>query len=340
MSNNVDLSEFEGDIEGLQARLADRESLVTELTKRLEQAAEQLDRLQRSGTRPNHLVGGGGSSPQLIEEQRALTEELQHAVRQWEEMQPATVLARLEMQVGEVRDLIVERLDRDALAALAAAVPSTPAGPAADQPAPAEDTGTTVDSPVEQPDGLSAYEAFKAGLADSETAESPDADSSSETSAPEEPAVVPSTFDPPEPVDFDSAGPDELREACDQRDSYIAYLTSRLRAAESKTQPAGDWSDLEGVPDELRARLEESATALEESLRLHEVATSLERARLGREANRLESLDHQLRRRARNLGVDLDGDGDGNEESPEDDPADEDTRNTRGWFGFGKKSAD
>ena len=332
MSNDVDVN---GDVESLQARLADRETLVTELTARLEQAAEQLDRLQRSGAGRNHVIGGGGVPAELVEEQRALTEELQAAVQQWAEMQPATMLAQIEMQVGEVRDLIVERLDGTAIAALA----QTVAPAAQTPPLPAEEN--------EDGEELSAYEMFKAGLADSEgEPENPSEQSdddhtssaqiSTEDQEPEPAAAIPA-IDAPAPIDFDEAGIEDLQSAVDQRDSYIGYLTSKLRVAETKARPSGNWAELADVPDELRQRLEELEQSLEESLRKHEVATSLERARLGREANRLELFDHTLKRRAKKLGVDVDDDSD---EEQTEQAQEESAPKKRGWFGFRRKNTD
>ena len=94
------------------------------------------------------------------------------------------------------------------------------------------------------------------------------------------------------------------------------------------------------MPDEQRERLEELEKSLEDSVRMFEVETSLERARLGREANRLELLDHTLRRRAKQMGVNLDGNVK-NEDDSEYETDDEESSKKRGWFGmFGKKGDD
>lgn len=341
MSNDVDVCEVEADIESLQAQLADRESLVTELTARLELAAEQLDRLQRSGAGRNPVLGG--LPPELVEDQQALTEELQAAVQQWAELQPATLLAQIEMQVAEVRDLIVERLDPNAMAALAATANHRGGDEAAD----------------DDEESLSSYEAFKAGLTDSDELEdespasedvaaSSDDDAEFDSQEREAATEMPAEVDPPEPIDFETAEIDDLHEALEQRDCYIAYLTSRLRLAEAKSRPRGTWSELAGVPEDLRPRLEELERSLEESLRMHEVATSLERARLGREANRLELLDLQLRRRAAKLGVEIDGatDDDSSAEADSESTINADESETaprrkkRRWPFFGRKRND
>lgn len=331
---DTDFNSTETSVDDLQARLAERDRLVAELTSRLEMAAEQLDRLKRSGAdRGARIVGG--IPPELVEEQRALAEELQLAVQQWSEMDPAALLSRLEMQVGEVRDLIVNRL-------AAPGATGATAGPAL--PGPTDDadgrlaggSGEAADAkPSDAASGLSTYEAFKAGLlgtaedapppaaapssASDASAAPSDAPSAPESVFPSKPAAaqpppeIPAV-EPPEPIDVDNAGLDELREAVDRRDSYIGYLIRKLRAAETASRPAGSWSDLEGVPEEAAERLHQYEKQLQELLRTAEVETSLERARLGREANRLALLEQMLEKRMQRLGI-SDADGD----SPDDD---------------------
>jgi hypothetical protein len=307
MSDSINIAEMSA--EDLQRRLAERNRLVEELTSRLEQAAEQLDRLRRSGAdRGSRALG---IPPELIEQQKSLTEELQNAVQQWEDMQPTELLARVEMQVGELRDLIVDRLDKAVLP-----VPSVAGADLREvattnrQPEPPKTIKPAPKSQV-----FSSYEAFKAGLLDAGVSEAPaDEPPSAADAAPfDEPKQEPKTreyrpveipaVDPPTTVDLAAATLDDLRVAVDERDSYIAYLIRRLRAAEAPHRPAGNWSDLDGVPDELRTRLEEHERKLQESLRMAEVETSLERARLAREAARLEILDEQLRKKAVQLGI-------------------------------------
>jgi hypothetical protein len=327
----------------LQQRLSDRERLVGELTSRLEQAAEQLDRLRRTGADRGGR-GMGGIPPELITQQQSLTEELQNAVQQWEEMQPTELLARVEMQVTELRDLIVDRLHNGSLSFAATAdSESIPSG-AAERPKKAAKAG----GPQENGDGLSSYEAFKAGLLDTDDPEAAHEEKSPQAEAPAQtvelkkeqkpretqPVEIPAA-DPPAAVDFDAATPDDLRAAVDERDSYIAYLIRRLRAAEATQKLAGSWSDLDGVPDELRGRLEEHEQKLQESLRLAEVETSVERARLGREAMRLEHLGNQIRKQAVQLGL---SDDDSSESEEPGDEADQETAKKNGrWFRlFGK----
>lgn len=298
-------SNSKADTESLQARLADREQLVEELTSRLEQAAEQLDRFKRTGAdRGGRIINGGGGLPaSLVEQQQTLTEELQQAVRDWENMQPTVLLSRVEMQITELRDLMFERGDGMAVPAPTKETSSASASQLTKPSSTPTDNGST-NGDVD-PSGMSLYEQFKAGLtgdeppADESNASSVPTESASESAPTAEAAARPveaeiPAVDPPEEIDLESADEEALREAVHQRDSYITYLLRRLRAKEVAAWPAGEWKDLEGVPGELAVRLEEYEKQLEELLRLAEVETSLERARLGREAAKLELERQQI----------------------------------------------
>lgn len=293
----------------LQARLEDRERLVEELTNRLEQAAEQLDRLQRSGAGRGGRSAGGGVPPELLDQQKSLTEELRQAVQNWEDMQPTVLLSRLEMQLGELRDMMQGGLQFSAHpmnGQPAAGAPSAGSAP------PEKDEPSPSTAPEGDLSELSIYEQFKRGLdlsdapapppkpqfAESQPAEEPASaaagESESEVEPPPPPLAQIPSVEPPEPVDFETADEQALRDAVDQRDSFIVYLLKRLRTHETVARPNGDWRALEDKPGELAVRLEEYEKQLEEMLRLAEVETSLERARLGREAADLEVQRHQI----------------------------------------------
>ena len=296
--------------DSLQARLEDRERLVEELTSRLEMAAEQLDRLKRSGAdRGGRIINGGGGLPaELVEQQQSLTEDLQNAVRNWEEMQPTVLLSRLEMQMGELRDLMVDG-NGGTLAGGANIPPLAKGGPGgntqsavpATEPPPPSLEDTISLAPSDGESGMSIYEQFKAGLSGEATAEPRSPAEAPAAVVEENPTPPPQPVepeipevDPPEAIDLESAEPDELRVAIDERDGYITYLLQRMRTREVALWPSGEWKDLEGVPEELSERLTQYEKQLEEMLRLAEVETSLERARLGREAAKLEQERQQI----------------------------------------------
>ena len=76
----------------LEAQLQEKEQLVAALTERLEQAAEQLDRLHRTGADRAMRTGGGGFPAEMVEQQKQLVDDLQRSVQQWEDMQPGAML--------------------------------------------------------------------------------------------------------------------------------------------------------------------------------------------------------------------------------------------------------
>jgi len=277
----------------LESLLREKEELVEALTERLEQAAEQLDRLQRAnGDRGRWM--SGGIPAELVEQQRAACDDLERVVQQWEEAQPTAALARIEMQVQELRDLIVRH-------------------PAGVRGAPLEESPrrspVVAAAPAPSDSGLSAWESLKAGL----LGQNPPEDGVTETCAgqPASQDAAPAGPDPfdgepleaPDAVDLELAGAEELRKAIVARDDFIAELLHRLRSAESRTRPADTWKSLESTPDEVRARLESLERRLEQTLRLTEVELSLERAKLGREAVRLKQLEENATKAMDRLGL-------------------------------------
>ena len=292
----------------LESQLAQKEEVVVALTTRLEQAAEQLDRVRRtggiSGTR-----AAAGIPADVIQEQREVTQDLQQALEQWEEMQAGMAFGQLQMQVTELRDFIAVRFD-DAIKAGGFSQPRDPNQIN-------EGTNTAISKPPQTApsnDPLSGYEAMKAELFGKEVTTPSD----SQTDAPElnlleseldslteeieSPVEIPEVA-APLVIEIATAGLQELQSEVETRDAYIGYLLRKLRAVENSTQLAGNWADLENVPDELRERLEEYELQLQDARKMAEVENSLERARLARESARLELLEQQLQKKIKRLGL-------------------------------------
>lgn len=270
------------------ARLAEKDAVIAALTEQLELAAEQLDRLQRSGAarRKNGLL-----PPELAEDHKQLIGEMQRVVQQWEDLQAGLALGRIEVQLGELRDLVASRL------ASPAVLP--PQFPAVVEPcfAPTGNSGAAPPPPeppvaVAKPPGeTSEWDRIKSQLLD--TSEVPQAP----------PPVFDEPLPPPPPeVNCSSATNEELAAAIHARDEFIAYLLRRLRAAEAGAIPA-DWSCLAPHDPEGVQRLQQLAAQLDEKLRLSEVEFSLERARLAREHARLQLKQELLEKQLKRLGI-------------------------------------
>lgn len=354
--SGTDIDNLELSPEELQARLAERDELVAELTSRLEQAAEQLDRLKRMGADRGLRIGGGTLPPELVEQQRQLAEDLQQALEVWGDIQPGLMFSRIEMQLEEIRDLVVHAGSSGAMPASSAATIARTAEadlpPTADSAGDSagEQTGKTGESGEDAAAaGLSTYEAFKAGLAPEEgTAEQQPppteaagsavgeitaeveaaADADKEGSAT---ADIP-RVDPPEEIEADETDPERLWQAIEQRDSYIVYLSQRLRAAETAQRPVDRWSDLENAPEELADSLRNYEKQLDDMLRTAEVEISLERARLGREAAQLEQQKQLLEREKNRLGIRS------GKEASEAEDGEEDVPKARTWWALFRRN--
>lgn len=327
----------------LEGQLQEKDELVAALTGRLELAAEQLDRMQRTGgDRAVRL--NGGIPPELIESQKTLTDDLQQAVAQWDEMQSAAVLGRIEVQIADLRALISERSTVSGTITAGSAEPDTNlsepdpfVSDRSNSDRPSSDSSSSDSSGSKSADGqLTGWEALKAGLMEADNDQTdevkPDQTAGVETDrsngAEKEPqpdaksvetAADSAEFDSeteepfdaelPEQVDFETATPEELQDAIERRDSFILLVLNRLRTVQRRRAVVPDWTALDNVPEELQKRLEQLECRLEDMLRVSAVELSLERAKLGREAMKLHQIELQVEKQKNLLGMSM-ADGD------------------------------
>jgi hypothetical protein len=292
-------------VETLEAQLAEREQLVAALTERLEQAAEQLDRLHRTGADRGVRSGILGIPPELIQQQQKLVEDLQQAVQQWEDMQPGAFFGRLESQLTQIHDLVLNHGGGSGQSSTDAAFSR---GESRYEQSPPRRNPS--DSPK------SVLEFMKASF----QAESPPAveePSDAGTESPQANAIpavlhieLPALQDPPEPVDVPNATREELAHACETRDAYVVYLLQRLRRIESMGHVPNSWAGLENLPEQLQSRLEALEKRLQETLRLAEVELSLQRAKLARDEVRIRVIDEQLQKDIKRARQDAGSPGD------------------------------
>jgi hypothetical protein len=286
----------------LKQQLDAKDQLVRALTDRLEEAAEQLDRVHRTGGDKGSRSSGPSDAAG-----HSLLEKLGKSLELWEDAQPREAFERIEQRLDELREM------------LQGAVVARPDEP----PAP------------RKKDALSSWEKMKAELMGesappavpatagshsakptappSETVEAAQAPrSSAGTSAKSSPAgdgepPRPLTeFQLPEPVDLELASRPDLVEAIEIRDQYIGELTRRLRSAESRTHQPIDWEALSKAPDDLRATLQHLESELTDKLRIAEVDLSLERARLSRVETRIRATQLQIEKKLQqSVGIDV-----------------------------------
>lgn len=283
----------------LERGVEERDQLITALTVQLEEACERIDRMQRMGA-DRGPVSMGGMPRELVEDQKTVLDELQEAVRRWEEVQAAAALGRIEMQIGELRDLVVERLRGGVVQS--APEPEEPSEPPDDAPTP---TWSTM------------RDSLLASTNSSDGTDDGGSDSASIDSLGE-------WVDPPPAIAADASA-DALRLAVEERDDYVIWLIRRLRSVESSREMLLGGVDADSAPEEVQRRIAELERAFDEKQRLVEVELSIERARLAREGARLKVLDEQIQKEAKRLGMQ-----NGQPRAPEP-PADSESGKSRRW---------
>ncbi|MDA0832209.1 MAG: hypothetical protein O3A29_02925 [Planctomycetota bacterium] len=282
-------------VDRLQQQLTEKEEVIAALTAQLEQAADELDRRHRSGHDRGMTVTGGGSGfpPELIEHQKAVTDELHAAVERWDEMQVSLTLGRLEMQLLEIRDLIT---GTELPTASHNAVDRSPSKKAKSEPDWESIKSQFIDAPGDESLANPAPPALDEKPVDNEPSACRTSDNGAEIHAR---PMQDWEAEIPVPVDIESADTETLKNAIEIRDIFIVELTQRLRSIPIDAPPR-NWDGLIAVPEELQRGLEAVRTRYDEKLRCAEIELSLERARLGREEARLlelkESLEQQLKR--------------------------------------------
>lgn len=307
---------YEKRIHTLQDTLKERDQVVQMLTQRLEQAADQLDRVQRTG-------GGRGGSvavglpPEFIENQQSLVVQLSRVLGDWEETQAGQTLSRIESQIMELRELVASgnAVPENRLKTIS--VPTESAEELVSSP-PKVSAGASVfsDIPTAEP-AKAGWEAIKAAMLAGECYESmlskPVAPSpvSGEVEADHEsnsdhPQAAETTLpEPPPEVDFDKSDQVVLIDAIRSRDDFIAMLVRRLASRDTHIA-FPDWDTLNYVPEDLHRELHGLRDRLQEKLRVAEVDLSLQRAKLAREEAKLAIKADRLARQIRQLGLSSD----------------------------------
>jgi hypothetical protein len=265
--------------------LKKKDQLIAALTERLEQAAEQLDRSNRSGD----AFGPKRSSPtkltDVLAEHQAVAADLREITESWREFQADVVLERIEQQVLELRDLVAERLS-----------PSTGGGNQLQRSSgmfrlPDHDTSTGSDragNTGHSPSLSRSHESFRLGPAGDQsgvTSSSPTTIATGENA----PSAPDSTqpIDLPTPVAFDTLSLDDAIAAICDRDQCILKLRERLALKTGSTENGE-------APEAIQARLGELEEIWQEKFRQHEMSLSLERARLAREESELRQKQERL----------------------------------------------
>lgn len=314
------IAAFERKIRTLQDTLKERDQVVQMLTQRLEQAADQLDRLQRTGAGRGGAVAIG-VPPELIETQQTMAEQLSQLLGQWEELEAAQTLTRIESRLTALQELVAagslsfHHGGSQASTASASSNKTEAEVSASKALANAKASQTNVPGDVSSAwekiksamlAGESGTEAIAAASAAHDAGNSNSGEAAEPlpvTTAAGKPHAVPEPLpEPPPPVDLDHADRPQLCDAIRSRDEFISLLLRRLSAPDASTE-FPDWDKLNQVPEELQRELLSLRNRLQEKLRVAEVDLSLQRAKLAREEARLSLKADQIGRQMRQLGL-------------------------------------
>jgi hypothetical protein len=277
---------------GSSPDVAQKDALIQALTEQLEQAAEQLDRLQRSGAdRKRGITGGGGMPSDLVDEHRQAVGDLQRVVQQWEDMQAGMTLGRIEIQLTELRDFIAQRLD-------GAPIERTAGLTVHEEPAVFPGTA---EEPAKSP-ADNEWERLKSQLLNG------DQTGASCSLEPGTPEPLP---EPPAAIDIEHASREELQVAVHLREEFISAMMRRLRMTEV-TQPISELVALGPEAPAFIQRVTELERQLQEHLRIAEVELALERAKIARDHSRLHQQQEQIDKQLKKLGLQSADDADPN----------------------------
>jgi len=280
----------------LERRLSERNQLVEILTERLEQAADQIDRLQRSGGALKSDAPAG-MPPEFLNEHRDLAQRLETFHSAWEERYEGPSLRRIEASLAE----LAERFDE-----LRSGLPeSTTVGGPAPQHSPVT---SFLDQLESDEDAESAAEnaapARESSHGQTERSTNPARQQNSQSTthrieivllAPDD-EDVPEHVPLPAAIDLDDATPGDLHDAVVQRDQYLSWLCQKVRTLSSRLEA---WlrqfeTAQQGTPSGEQFR--ELRQLIHSQIQVLEVELSIERAKLFREESRLEQEQERLTR--------------------------------------------
>lgn len=285
-----------------QDDLNQKDELIAALIRELEQAAEQLDRIQRSGAdRSKSDDAASMSSPSIDmgHSRSRMMEDIRLMAEEWEQSQPPVVLSRIESELSALHDLVLS-LKRDGVQ------PSQPAAPLsfeerlrqyelqtnADESKEADRGNMTLEETSPKWDEIKSQLAFN----------EPAPISNEQREADSEILRIIANLPTPIEVNIESATPEELKAAIRERDDFIIQLNRLFRTRNSLTLPK-DWAQLAQVPGEMQIRVESLIEHLDVQVRLGEVEMSLERARLARERATIQSERESIEKHMKRLGL-------------------------------------
>jgi len=329
------------DIDLVQNQLREKEQLVAALTERLEQAAEQLDRLRRTGAdKGRRPLVGGGLPAELVEEHKTTLEDLKRVIARWEDIQAEAALGRIETQIVELRDLVVS--GGVSIGGGSAGNAGAHAAANSQAPAPAQrSTEGAGQRSAAKAGGNAWWEAQKAAMLGEPVPEAARASLAEEAAAaqaeePTESAGASSDGfdlaafripDLPTPVNFEEITLEQAHVAIRERDALIEQLREPLLLWKTAGQLPGGVRTTADIPEPLKQCIADLEAQWQAKFRQVELNLSLERARLARDQSTVRQQQELLQKQLKNSGGSSKTDSDAGDK-------DEDGSSKRRWFRF------
>lgn len=298
----------------LMDQMQSKDALVVQLTERLEAAAEQLDRMQRTGA-DKARPGSPGSSRELAEQAGQLTTRVEEALEVWNQSSSNydVILQRLD-EISHYLSQPSEGGEPRTAAKPASGLFQAPASAGSSAPKAGSANGS-----ASGPGQGSFWEKMKASMVDGSPAPvSPGAksptlaqttsydtmdDAARSESIEDTLAAIESIATAPTVIAVETASIEELREAVTARDAYISALISEFRTVQSLPSLPDDFENSGLAPAELLVSLKDLETRLKTGIQRENFELSLEKARMGRERSRLDQVKAQLEGQIKRLAT-------------------------------------
>jgi len=314
-------------VEQLETELLEKEQLIAALTTSLEQAANELDRAHRHSLRSSliseslesHEAGSQELIAQELHDQHLMLREVRDSLRHLNAAQSEQSLQRIENQLHDLRDLIENIATapptlptdwKDSLTQQMSVLRNHPLaellGLQSEQPqisicdsslkiddnsgperSSVENSTQTTDAKTDPPSSLSL----------------PNESPPEVVPTPQQIQLIDSLPELPAPVDIENSDLESLRTAIAERDECLQAMQDYIAALNTVTVPEFDLKDYDSLPELQRQKLENWEAVIRESMRRTEVELSVERARIGREQQKLQFQQLQLAKERKRMGL-------------------------------------
>ncbi|WP_157605069.1 hypothetical protein [Schlesneria paludicola] len=283
-----------------QHDLDQKDELITALVKELEQAVEQLDRIERTGadrSRGNRSSMSANPFADLHDGRSPFMDDLRQMAADWEETQAGSLLVRIDSQLASLCDLVKNQPRGHRTASepndFEERIRRLNLPPETNSDQHTDSVNMTLD------ESSPCWQTIKSQILDGEFIAAPEP-----VEMTDDREILKLMTETPTPVDvdFQSASHDDLKAAILERDTYIIQLNRLFRTRNVLALP-NDWAALGNVPADLQLRVESIMEHLDVQVRLGEVEMSLERARLARERSQIQSDRETIEKHMKRLGL-------------------------------------